>query len=134
MCAHDERHVHVRDNNPHVHVHVRGVDVDSETRCAHYNSERDVVAFRFDCCDTYYPCHRCHDTVADHRPVPWPRDRFDEPSVLCGVCDRRLTVPEYLESGNVCPFCDASFNPGCEAHYHYYFEQSESDVSTADGS
>ncbi|MFP8955908.1 CHY zinc finger protein [Natrialbaceae archaeon A-CW3] len=125
MCTDDERHVHVPDSD--ATVHVRGIDVDPETRCTHYHSKRDVVAFRFVCCGTYYPCHRCHEAVADHEPVPWPRDRFDDPSILCGVCDRRLTVPEYLESGNACPFCDAPSNPGCEAHYHCYFDRPESD-------
>jgi uncharacterized CHY-type Zn-finger protein len=36
-----------------VHGHaVRGVDVD-ESRCAHYGTERDVVAIRLPCCDTF---------------------------------------------------------------------------------
>lgn len=107
---------------------VRGVDVDPDTRCAHYRTERDVVAFRFDCCDAYFPCFRCHEAVADHEAVPWPRGRFDEPSVLCGVCGSELTVPEYLEADYRCPSCDAAFNPGCSTHADRYFEATDADV------
>ncbi|SDJ62369.1 CHY zinc finger protein [Natronorubrum texcoconense] len=101
---------------------VHGVDVDSETRCSHYHTDRDVVAFRFDCCEEYYPCYRCHEETADHEAVPWPRERFDERSVLCGVCETELTVPEYLGADHHCPSCDAPFNPGCRAHADRYFE------------
>ena len=57
-----------------VHGHaVRSADVDEETRCAHNGTERDVVAIRFHCCDTYYPCHRCHVTSSTKTPSggPW---------------------------------------------------------------
>ncbi|WP_436344293.1 CHY zinc finger protein [Natronorubrum sp. FCH18a] len=101
---------------------VHGVDVGPETRCAHYHTDRDVVAFKFDCCEQYYPCYRCHKETTDHEAIPWPRERFDEHSVLCGVCDTALTVPEYLEAGHRCPSCDAAFNPGCRAHADRYFE------------
>jgi len=41
-----------------VHGHtVRGVDVGPETRCRHYDSELDVIAIRFPCCETFYPCY-----------------------------------------------------------------------------
>ncbi|WP_435065984.1 CHY zinc finger protein [Halobaculum sp. EA56] len=101
---------------------VRGVDVGAETRCAHYAGPTDVIALRFGCCGTFFPCAACHDAVADHEPAPWPRDRFDEPAVLCGVCGATLSVREYLASDFACPECDAAFNPGCAAHYDRYFE------------
>ena len=104
-------------------VPLRGVDVDDETRCAHYDSTLDVVAFRFPCCECYYPCFRCHEATVDHAARPWPRDRFDEPSVLCGSCRTALTVREYLAADDRCPDCDAPFNPGCADHYHLYFER-----------
>lgn len=107
---------------------VRGVGVGPETRCEHYHTDRDVVAFEFACCERYYPCFRCHEAVADHDAIPWPRERFDEPSVLCGVCNAELTVPEYLEADYRCPSCDAAFNPGCGAHAELYFETDESDA------
>jgi uncharacterized CHY-type Zn-finger protein len=102
---------------------VYGADVDPETRCRHYRSGRDVVAFRFACCERYYPCFRCHGAVADHEAVPWPRDRFGEPSVLCGACGTTMTAPDYLDCASRCPHCEAAFNPGCTAHLEYYLDR-----------
>jgi len=106
-----------------VHGHtVRGVDVGPETRCRHYDSERDVIALRFPCCETFYPCYDCHLAVADHEPEQWGADDHEAPAVLCGVCGELLTVEEYVDCGDRCPGCDAAFNPGCRTHYHYYFD------------
>lgn len=71
---------------------VVGVAVDDETRCAHYRSERDIVAIRFPCCETYYPCFRCHETCVNHDAERWPRGRFNEPAVCCGACGTELSV------------------------------------------
>ncbi|RZH67713.1 CHY zinc finger protein [Natrinema altunense] len=101
---------------------VRGIDVGPETRCAHYDTDQDVVAFTFACCEDFFPCFRCHEAVTDHEAVPWPRARFDEPSVLCGCCGTALTVPNYLAAEYDCPACDAAFNPGCAKHADLYFE------------
>ncbi|WP_323172448.1 CHY zinc finger protein [Natrialba sp. PRR66] len=113
---------------------VRGVDVGPETRCGHYHTDRDIVSFRFDCCDAYFPCFRCHAAVEDHEAIPWPRNRFNEPSVRCGACDSAFTVPTYLACAYRCPNCDAPFNPGCEAHADRYFETAtgEADTGKAD--
>ena len=105
---------------------VVGVAVGPETRCAHYHGPRDVIALRCGECGHFSPCFRCHDAVADHDFEPWPRDRFDEPAVRCGVCGERLTVAAYLASGNRCPGCGAAFNPGCARHYDRYFAGVES--------
>ncbi|UIO98819.1 CHY zinc finger protein [Halobaculum sp. CBA1158] len=115
---------------------VRGVDVDSATRCAHYDGPRDVIALRFGCCESFVPCSACHDAVADHPAEPWPRERFDEPAVLCGGCGERLSVRAYLDCGFACPACGIEFNPGCASHYDRYFEGVEprrSRESTTDG-
>ena len=132
-----------------VHGHtVRGVDVGPETRCRHYDSELDVIAIRFPCCGTFYPCYECHLAVADHEPERWgdessaasedadrrnrPRTQGDDTgrtniegsdadAVLCGVCGTVLTVAEYVDCDDRCPECDAEFNPGCRRHYDYYF-------------
>jgi uncharacterized CHY-type Zn-finger protein len=103
-------------------VEVKGVGVDPQTRCAHYHSERDIIAIKFACCQTYYPCHLCHDACADHPAVPWPRSRRSEKAVLCGTCGTELTIEEYLTCGSLCPKCGSFFNPGCQRHYHLYFE------------
>ena len=102
-------------------VPLRGVDVDAATRCVHYNSDRDVVAIRFPCCDSYYPCFHCHVTVTDHESERIPADAFDEPAVLCGRCRTTLTATAYFDCDDRCPHCDAAFNPGCRVHRDRYF-------------
>ncbi len=98
-----------------------GVGLDAQTRCAHYRSERDVIAIKMKCCRTYYACKECHDALAGHAVEVWPRAEWDEAAVLCGVCGVEMTAREYLGCGNVCPGCGAGFNPGCRNHYHFYF-------------
>lgn len=100
---------------------VHGVDLDSETRCAHYDSSRDVVAIRFPCCGDYFACYDCHTALADHEAERWPADARDHRAVLCGVCGTELTIEEYLRCDDCCPDCGAAFNPGCANHYHLYF-------------
>lgn len=100
---------------------VHGVDVGPETRCAHYATERDVVAIKFRCCGVYHPCHECHEAAADHRAAVWPEAEFDEHAVLCGVCGAELRIVDYLADGSSCPACGAAFNPGCRAHRDRYF-------------
>jgi uncharacterized CHY-type Zn-finger protein len=102
-------------------VPLRGLEVDAETRCAHYDGPRDVVAFRFACCDVYYPCFRCHRAVADHAPTRWPAARRDEPAVLCGACGHPMSAAAYLRADHACPHCGTAFNPGCAAHHDRYF-------------
>lgn len=100
---------------------VRGVDLDSKTRCAHYDSARDVIAIRFPCCDAYYACHECHAECADHDAERWPADARGERAVLCGVCGTELTIATYFACEHACPDCAAAFNPGCANHYRIYF-------------
>jgi len=103
-------------------VPLRGVGVDAETRCAHYDTVRDVVALRFPCCDAYFPCFRCHDAVTDHDSERVPRGAFDEPAVICGLCGTTFSVRTYLDCEDTCPDCDGSFNPGCRRHHDRYFD------------
>jgi uncharacterized CHY-type Zn-finger protein len=104
-------------------IAVHGVNLDEQTRCAHWRSPLDVVAIKFVCCGKYYACHECHRELESHESVVWPRQRFGEPAVLCGVCRTELSVDTYLSSTFECPFCAAGFNPGCADHYHLYFER-----------
>jgi uncharacterized CHY-type Zn-finger protein len=101
---------------------VTGLNVDPETRCAHYHAERDIIAIKFKCCGNWFPCHKCHAELAGHPAEIWPKEEFDTPAVLCGGCGHRLTVREYLESGSVCPHCRRQFNPGCSRHRYLYFQ------------
>lgn len=100
---------------------VRGVAVDSETRCHHYDESHDVIAIALPCCSTFFPCFRCHDAVEEHDHERWPADRFDEHAVLCGACGETLSIESYLGSDR-CPHCEHAFNPGCADHYDIYFE------------
>lgn len=101
---------------------VFGVELDAETRCAHYKSPRDVIAIRMKCCGEYYACRECHDALARHPAEVWPQAEWDQAGALCGVCGSELTIRQYLDCGNTCPHCGAGFNPGCRNHYHLYFE------------
>lgn len=103
-------------------VKVYGVNVDHQTRCGHYHSPFDLIALRFPCCDTYYPCYECHEETAGHPAKRWRTEQIEEKAVLCGSCGHQLTIHEYLMSNSVCPSCNANFNPGCRNHYHLYFE------------
>jgi uncharacterized CHY-type Zn-finger protein len=102
-------------------VPLRGFQVDPETRCAHYDGPRDVIAIRFACCEVYYPCFRCHRAVASHETRRWPPERRAAPTVLCGVCGDTMTAGAYRRADHTCPTCGAAFNPGCAAHWDRYF-------------
>lgn len=101
---------------------VRGAVVDDQTRCRHWRGPTDIVAFRFGCCDGWWPCHECHAESAGHPSRPWPESRQGEASVLCGACKSTMTAPQYVASGSMCPRCGAAFNPRCKPHWPVYFE------------
>ena len=102
--------------------YVRGVNLDSQTRCAHYNKTVDIIAIKMKCCGTYYACKECHDALAGHPTKVWPQNEWDEQAVLCGACGAELAIREYFGCENQCPSCKAHFNPGCRSHYHLYFD------------
>jgi uncharacterized CHY-type Zn-finger protein len=101
---------------------VLGINVDPQTRCKHYSSKLDIIAIKFKCCETYYPCIKCHGEMADHPPKVWAKHEFSTEAILCGACNYELTIEEYMKCLSSCPSCSAQFNPGCKNHYHYYFE------------
>ncbi|MEO6816944.1 MAG: CHY zinc finger protein [Edaphobacter sp.] len=101
---------------------VRGVDLDAQTRCAHYRKPTDIIAIKMMCCGVYYACKDCHEALADHPIEVWRRSEWDQRAILCGDCGSELTIHEYMQSGYECPRCKAAFNPGCRNHYHLYFE------------
>lgn len=101
---------------------VLGVDLDPQTRCAHWRSPLDVIAIKMRCCGDYYACRDCHDALADHPASVWPKTAWNQPAILCGVCGEELSISQYMACGNECLACGAPFNPGCRTHYHLYFE------------
>src|SRR3982750_2846381 len=101
---------------------VRGSSVNEQTQCAHYHSDRDIVAVKFKCCDTFYACILCHEELAGHRPVVWDKNERNTHAIFCGECQNTLSIAEYLGCGNLCPLCGAAFNPSCATHHHLNFE------------
>ena len=107
----------------HARQIVRGVEVDAETRCAHWRSKLDIVAIKMACCGEYWACKDCHEEMAGHQAAVWPRSSRETHAVLCGACGVEMTIREYMASESRCPACGAEFNPRCEAHWPFYFEQ-----------
>ena len=101
---------------------INGVDVDPQTRCAHYHSVLDIIAIKFKCCERWFPCFECHGETAGHEARVWPMDERDTHAILCGNCGHQFTINEYFDSNSICPSCDSKFNPGCENHYYLYFK------------
>ena len=102
---------------------IYGVDIDPQTRCAHYHSSLDIIAIKFKCCGRWFPCYECHAETTDHPALVWPVDERDMKAILCGNCGHQLTIAEYFGSESMCNSCRAHFNPGCEDHYDLYFER-----------
>lgn len=103
-------------------VTIYGKSIDDQTRCEHWHSPSDVIAIKFKCCNQYYPCYQCHEETAGHNAEVWKKEEWNTKAIYCGLCKNEMTIAEYLNSGNHCPFCNASFNPNCSRHYHLYFE------------
>ena len=101
---------------------LKGKLVDDQTRCEHYHSKQDIIAIKFKCCDTYYPCFECHQESTNHQPQVWSKDEFNILAILCGNCKQEISINNYMHSNHQCPNCNASFNPKCTNHYHLYFE------------
>lgn len=101
---------------------VHGIDLDPQTRCAHYHLPLDIIAIKMKCCGIFYACKDCHDALAGHPIQLWPASEWSQPAILCGACQSVLTIHEYMRSGDRCPQCHAPFNPRCRNHYHLYFE------------
>lgn len=104
------------------HIDVKGKVIDKETRCKHYHSERDRIAIKFKCCNTYYPCISCHEETVNHTLLKWKKHEWQQKAVLCGSCGKEQTIEEYLQKSDHCPNCKATYNPGCIQHHHYYFD------------
>jgi uncharacterized CHY-type Zn-finger protein len=99
--------------------------LDNQTRCKHYHSALDIIAIKFKCCHTYYPCFKCHQEEADHQPERWKKEEWNEKAILCGVCKTELSIQQYFDSKYSCPCCSAAFNPGCIKHHSLYFDVSD---------
>ncbi|MEJ0101362.1 MAG: CHY zinc finger protein [Bacteroidota bacterium] len=106
-----------------MNIIVKGKTVDQHTRCVHYHSPLDIIAIKFKCCGTYYPCFYCHAEETDHPAMVWKKTEFDTNAVLCGNCSKEITIDQYLSCNYHCQHCQSPFNPRCINHNHLYFEQ-----------
>ena len=100
---------------------LKGKLVDDQTRCEHYYSEQDIIAIKFKCCNTYYPCFECHQETTNHPTQIWNKEEFETLAILCGNCKTEISINSYLKSEYHCPNCKAAFNSNCSKHYHLYF-------------
>jgi uncharacterized CHY-type Zn-finger protein len=96
--------------------------IDEQGRCKHYLSPVDIIAIKHKCCGQWFACIHCHQEAADHAPDVWLQKEFDEKAIRCGNCKTVFSIHQYLKSANHCPSCQASFNPRCSNHYHFYFQ------------
>ena len=105
-------------------VHGVGLERHTASRCAHWQSELDVLALLAPCCSKFYACASCHDACEEHALVPWADDTpLETKALLCGVCQSRIAIIDYMDPSrpSVCPACSAGFNPGCKTHWNIYF-------------
>jgi uncharacterized CHY-type Zn-finger protein len=105
---------------------VRGVNIDAQTRCAHYRTALDIIAVKMKCCGAYYACKDCHEELADHPIEVWPQSEWAQLAVLCGACGNEMSIEKYIADESKCPACNAAFNPGCRNHYQFYFASAAS--------
>lgn len=104
-------------------IKARGLDVDDRPGCAHWRTERDLIAIRLPCCEPYYACYECHKICEDHEPQRWPFDQWNEAqAILCRACHNTMTIRDYMKAQAVCPHCAAQWNPKCRNHWDMYFE------------
>ena len=104
-------------------INVKGIKVDKNTRCSHYNSPVDIISIKFKCCKQYYACFYCHEEISEHTPQIWNKAEFNTKAVFCGNCNNEITIHGYLNCKNKCPVCNANFNPRCSNHHPLYFEK-----------
>ncbi len=102
---------------------IQGDTIDEATRCMHHGKPEDIVAFRFRCCQEWYPCRACHDENVDHGTETWRPGELNEHAVLCGACKTTMTLDAYIACQHACPYCGTSFNPACKTHWDRYFER-----------
>lgn len=98
-------------------VEFYGVDIDSDSRCTHYNTKTDIVSIKCGICNKYYACYKCHNELEEHNFGVISRN--DLAPVLCGYCNHTLTYDQYQQQ--MCIYCGCGFNPKCRLHENIYF-------------
>jgi uncharacterized CHY-type Zn-finger protein len=90
--------------------------------CAHWHSEKDIVALKCPCHNEFHPCLLCHEDKYGIPPERWPEESWaQEKAILCRVCETALTITDYMTCNATCPKCGVAFNPRCRNHWPLYF-------------
>jgi uncharacterized CHY-type Zn-finger protein len=87
----------------HARPEFRGIDLDPQTRCAHYRTALDVISIKMKSCGLHFACKECHESWAGHPIEVWPHAEWTEQAVLCGACGYEMTVKEYMACSYSCP-------------------------------
>jgi uncharacterized CHY-type Zn-finger protein len=103
-------------------IKINGTLVDNQTRCMHYNSALDIIAIKHACCKKYYACIQCHNESEAHEADIWKLKEQHTKAIFCGACKTEMSIENYLNCNNECPYCKSLFNPKCSNHYPLYFE------------
>jgi uncharacterized CHY-type Zn-finger protein len=116
-----------RDEQSELPPDIHGIGLTSSTQCAHWHSPLDIIAIKHACCQKFYACISCHNTLeSSHVPAVWKRKDWDEGAVFCGNCKRIWSVKEYLAGKeSKCGGCGVAWNPGCKNHWNLYFDVDE---------
>jgi uncharacterized CHY-type Zn-finger protein len=94
--------------------------------CAHWHSEKDVVALKCPCHNEFHPCLLCHEDKYGIPPERWPEESWaQEKAIWCRVCETALTIVDYMTCNSTCPKCGVAFNPRCRNHWPLYFAMKE---------
>ncbi|EGW30027.1 uncharacterized protein SPAPADRAFT_144251 [Spathaspora passalidarum NRRL Y-27907] len=102
---------------------LKGQLVDKHSRCIHYHTTIDIIALKYKCCQTYYPCFQCHQELTNHKVEKYNLTDLESIKVvLCGECYNELLFDEYKNNQMKCVYCHHEFNPGCSLHYDLYFD------------
>src|SRR5215472_17240549 len=86
-------------------IRVRGINIDSQTRCAHYHGPTDIISIKMRCCGHYFACKDCHEELARHCIEVWPVSEWEEKAIPCGICLTEMSITEYLQCEYQCVNC-----------------------------
>jgi uncharacterized CHY-type Zn-finger protein len=104
---------------------VRGVDLDPETRCAHYHGPTDIIAIKTKCCALSYACKDCHEDLADHPIEVWAQSEWNQQAILCGACGTELAIRQYMQCDSVVQVAGRSSIPDAEITIIFILQSDE---------
>ncbi len=67
-----------------------GEELPNKGSCKHY--KKSFRWFRFSCCNSLYPCDKCHDESLDHKSEEAKR-------MVCGLCSKEQSIKRNCDCG-----------------------------------